>query len=63
MNRDEFTAIVLAVRKAMTWSTDFRHLIVFSDIQLCVNDINEWMDLWEADGWTRMGNTLENVDL
>ena len=21
------------------------------------------MDLWEADGWTRMGNTLENADL
>ena len=21
------------------------------------------MDLWEADGWTRMGNRLENADL
>ena len=23
---------------------------------------NEWMDLWEVDGWTHMINTLENVD-
>ena len=63
VNRAELTAIILAVRKAMTWPTEFRCLVVFSDSQLCVDGINKWMDLWEADGWTRMGNTLENADL
>ena len=63
MNRAELTAIILAVRKAMAWPTEFRCLVVFSDSQLCVDGINKWMDLWEADGWTRMGNTLENADL
>ena len=62
-NRAELTAIILAVRKAMTWPAEFRHLVVFSDSQLCVDGINKWMDLWEADGWTRLGNPLENVDL
>ena len=47
----------------MAWPAEFRHLVVFSDSQLCVDGMNKWMDLWEADGWTRMGNRLENVDL
>ena len=47
----------------MAWPAEFRHLVVFSDSQLCVDGINKWMDLWEADGWTRLGNPLENVDL
>ena len=62
-NRAELTAIILAVRKTMIWPTEFRHLVVFSDSQLCVDGINKWMDLWETDGWTRLGNPLENVDL
>ena len=53
----------LAVRKPMTWSTEFSCLIVFSDSVLCVDGINKWLDQWEADGWTRMGHPLENVDL
>ena len=63
MNRAELTAIILAVRKAMTLPTEFRRLIVFSDNLLCVDGINKWMDLWEADGWTRMGHRLENAGL
>ena len=63
VNRAELTAIILAVRKAMAWPTEFNRLVVFSDSQLCVDGINKWMDLWEADGWTRMGHRLENADL
>ena len=62
-NRAELTAIILAVRKAMTWPTEFRRLVVFTDSQLCKDGIEKWMDLWEADGWTRMGRRLENADL
>ena len=49
--------------KAMAWPTEFSCLIVFSDSLLCVNGINKWMDIWEADEWTRMGHPLENTDL
>ena len=62
-NRAELTAIILAVRKAMTWPTEFRRLVVFTDSQLCKDGIEKWMDLWEADGWTRRGRRLENADL
>ena len=62
-NRAELTAIILAVRKAMAWPTEFSCLVVFSDSRLCVDGINKWMGLWEADGWTRMGHPLENADL
>ena len=47
----------------MTWPTDLRRLIIFTDSQICVDGVNKWMDLWEADGWTRMGRRLENADL
>ena len=63
VNRAELTAIILAVRKAMTWPTEFSCLVVYSDSRLCVDGINKWMDLWEAEGWTRRGRKLENVDL
>ena len=63
VNRAELTAIILAVRKAMAWPAEFTTLVVFSDSQLCVDGINKHMDLWEADGWTRMGRRLENDDL
>ena len=62
-NRAELAAIILAVRKAMAWPREFRLLVVWSDSQLCVDGINEWLPLWEADGWTRRGNRLENADL
>ena len=62
-NRAELTAIILAVRKVMAWPTEFYCLVVFSDSLLCVDGINKWLDQWEADGWTRMGHPLENVDL
>ena len=47
----------------MTWPTEFRRLVVFTDSQLCKDGIEKWMDLWEADGWTRRGRRLENADL
>ena len=47
----------------MAWPTELNLLVVFSDSRLCVDGVNKWMDLWEADGWTRMGNPLENADL
>ena len=47
----------------MAWPREFRLLVVWSDSQLCVDGINEWLPLWEADGWTRRGNRLENADL
>ena len=28
-----------------------------------MDGINEWLPLWEADGWTRRGRPLENADL
>ena len=28
-----------------------------------MDGVNKWMDLWEADGWTRRGRKLENADL
>ena len=62
-NRAELTAIILAVRKAMAWPKEFRLLVVHSDSRLCVDGINKWLPLWEADGWTRNGNRLENADL
>ena len=62
-NRAELTAIILAVRKAMAWPKEFRLLVVLSDSQLCIDGINKWLPLWEADGWTRGGRRLENADL
>ena len=62
-NRAELTAIILAVRKAMSWPAEFSLLVVFSDSRLCVDGLNKWMDQWEAEGWTRLGNPLENADL
>ena len=62
-NRAETTAIILAVRKAMSWPTDLRRLVIFTDSQICADGVNKWMDLWEADGWTRLGRRLENADL
>ena len=62
-NRAELVAIILAVRKAMTWPSKFSCLVVHSDSQLCIDGINKWLPLWEADGWTRLGHRLENVDL
>ena len=47
----------------MSWSVEFSCLVVHSDSQLCVDGVNKWMDLWEADGWTRRGRKLENADL
>ena len=62
-NRAELTAIILAVRKAMSWPAEFSLLVVFSDSRLCVDGLNKWMDQWEAEGWNRLGNPLENADL
>ena len=62
-NRTETTAIILAVRRAMAWPTDLRRLVIFTDSQICADGVNKWMDLWEADGWTRLGRRLENADL
>ena len=62
-NRAELAAIILAVRKAMAWPKDFSRLVVFSDSQICIDGINKYLPLWEADGWTRRGRRLENVDL
>ena len=47
----------------MAWPREFRRLVVISDSQICINGINKWLSLWEADGWTRRGNRLENADL
>ena len=62
-NRAELAAIIMAVRKAMAWPKDFSSLVVFSDSQICIDGINEYLPLWEADGWTRRGRRLENTDL
>ena len=62
-NRAETTSIILAVRRAMAWPTDLRRLVIFTDSQICADGVNKWMDLWEADGWTRLGRRLENADL
>ena len=62
-NRAETTAIILAVWRAMAWPTDLRRLVIFTDSQICADDVNKWMNLWEADGWTRMERRLENADL
>ena len=62
-NRAELVAIILAVRKAMTWPTELRCLVVRSDSRLCIDGITKWLPLWEADGWTRNGRSLENADL
>ena len=62
-NRAELAAIIMAIRRAMTWPKEFRLLVVWSDSELCVNGINMWLPLWEAEGWTRRGNRLENADL
>ena len=63
VNRAELTAIILAIRKALRWPTEFNRLIVFSDSKLCVDGINLWMNTWKMDGWTRGGKKLKNVDL
>ena len=53
----------MAIRKVMTLPRKVSHLIVHSDSRLCIDGINKWLPLWEADGWTRMGHRLENTDL
>ena len=62
-NRAELVAIILAIRKVMAWPSKVSCLIVHSDSRLCIDGINKWLPLWEADGWTRMGHRLENADL
>ena len=62
-NRAELVAIILAVRRAMGWPTDFNCLVVHSDSRICTDGITKWMSYWEADGWTRRGRRLENADL
>ena len=62
-NRAELVAIILAIRKVMTLPRKVSRLTVHSDSRLCIDGINKWLPLWEADGWTRMGHRLENTDL
>ena len=62
-NRAELVAIILAVRRAMAWPSKISCLVVHSDSQNCIDGINKWLPLWEADGWTRMGHRLENAGL
>ena len=38
-------------------------MVIFSDSRLCIDGITKWLPLWEADGWTRRGGRLQNVDL
>ena len=63
VNRAELTAVILAVRKALTLPKDFQRLIVFSDSSLCVDGMNKWVDNWKIAGWTRNGRPLANADL
>ena len=62
-NRAELVAVILAIRKVMTLPRKVSRLTVHSDSRLCIDGINKWLPLWEADGWTRMGHRLENADL
>ena len=62
-NRAELTAAVLALRKALDWPTLYRCVTVFSDSKLCVDGVNDWLERWQIDGWTRSGNQLRNQDL
>jgi ribonuclease HI len=36
---------------------------IYSDSQLCVRTINEWVAGWEARGWRRKGGSIANLEL
>ena len=62
-SRAELTAVVLALRKAKSWSTLYRRITVHSDSRYCVDGVKKWLRRWKMDGWTRNDSPLRNVDL
>ena len=38
-------------------------MTIFSDNLYCVDGVNKWMARWRADGWSRAGQALRNLDL
>jgi len=63
VNRAELTAIILAIRKALSWETEFNRLVVHTDSMHCADGISKWRHRWRLDGWTRRGRPLKNADL
>ena len=45
-NRAELTAIILAVRKAVTLAAEYQRMVVFINNSLCIYYINKWMKIW-----------------
>lgn len=64
-NRAEYTAALMALRRANAQDPDRQQkLFVFSDSELLVNSMTDWVYKWENNGWTTMrGTPVANQDL
>ena len=62
-NRAELTAVILALRRALTCQTLYRKVTVFSDSKYVVDGVNTYLQRWKTDAWTRSGAPLKNAGL
>jgi ribonuclease HI len=58
-NRMELTALIAAYRTL----PDDCAITVYSDSQLCVKTINEWVEGWARRGWRRKSGPIANLEL
>jgi ribonuclease HI len=59
-NRMEMTAAIMALRAIRKPGSD---VVLYSDSQLLVKSVTEWIPGWKAKGWRKKGGELKNVDL
>lgn len=58
-NRMEYLAVISALK----WVQADDAVTIFSDSQLLVKTVNEWMNGWKSNGWKKKGGEIKNLDL
>jgi ribonuclease HI len=59
-NRMEMTAAIMVLRAVRKPDSE---IVLYSDSQLLVKSVTEWIPGWKAKGWRKKGGELKNVDL
>jgi ribonuclease HI len=65
-DRAEKEALLLAWDAFSSFSTEEKlnkRLHVYSDSNTLVKTVNEWMNGWKTNGWTRKTGSISNLDL
>lgn len=64
-NRMELTAVIEAVKWAMSLNVLTNEFVIYSDSAYVINSINKgWLDRWKTNGWkTKQGHDIKNRDL